>query len=527
MYYGTGGVGTFTQLNGSAVSAGSISTNQFYAGQLNANFANAATQFAFGGMQDNGSASWDSSLTNLRWPSRSVGGDGFFVAFDPIAGTNGAGRWWTEYTYGATSQSTAGAAGTFGGAAPGYTTAAGALGIDSRGFSTPFLLDQWNCTNALCNNMILGTSRVWARLLNAGGWTATGATDLTKGTTNRYVKYIYGLNVAHSNPGSVIVGTGDGNVQWSSNVFTGATCTFAASNTATFACTINGAATWVNLTGGNAVLPNRAINGVAFDPATNLVFYAAVGGFNINTPATPGHIFRGSCSSFPCTTGNFTWIDKTGSLPDIPFEAITINPNQPNQVFVGSYLGFFYTNDITANPPIWLRYQSGMPNTRISFLTTDRGATATPRTSTTLAAFTYGRGMYTSQINMPSTPRRVPGGTITKNDLAATNTTLNWDTGTCAPSGTLNYNLIYGWGSGLPTYTLAGSVCNLGTLGTFNWNPTPAIPGGESLMWWIIVESNGVDSEGSWGLNSAPAERNGTTPSFQCAMTNRVNLTCP
>lgn len=51
--------------------------------------------------------------------------------------------------------------------------------------------------------------------------------------------------------------------------------------------------------------------------------------------------------------------------------------------------------------------------------------------------------MYTAQINMPATPRRVPRGTITKNNLSASNTTINWDVGMCAPSGTLNYNLIY------------------------------------------------------------------------------------
>jgi hypothetical protein len=43
------------------------------------------------------------------------------------------------------------------------------------------------------------------------------------------------------------------------------------------------------------VLPNRPIMGVALDPtvpAANLpVGYAAIGGFNPNTPSMPGHVF--------------------------------------------------------------------------------------------------------------------------------------------------------------------------------------------------------------------------------------------
>src|SRR5205085_5831063 len=129
-------------------------------------------------------------------------------------------------------------------------------------------------------------------------WTKTGATDLTKGGTSPAADII-SVDVAHSNPGSVLVGTNDGNVQWSNNVFTGANCTFAASNSASFACTANAAATWVNLTGANAVLPNRVVNGVAFDPTTNTVFYAAIGGFAPNTPSPPGHLYRGVCSASP------------------------------------------------------------------------------------------------------------------------------------------------------------------------------------------------------------------------------------
>jgi hypothetical protein len=148
-------------------------------------------------------------------------------------------------------------------------------------------------------------------------------------------------------------------------------------------------ANWVNVTGGNSVLPNRPVMGVALAPdATDRSVptgYAAVGGFNDNTPANPGHVFRVVCTVANCAS--FTWTDKTGNLPDIPVDSIIVNPNFPSQVFAGSDFGLYFTDDITANPPVWSRFNNGLPNVMIWDMTVDRGAT-------TLALFTRSRGVY-------------------------------------------------------------------------------------------------------------------------------------
>src|SRR2546422_110334 len=79
------------------------------------------------------------------------------------------------------------------------------------------------------------------------------------------------------------------------------------------------AANWVNVTGANAVLPNRPVLGIALDPtvsAANLpVGYASLGGFDENTPTMTGHVFRVSCDAL-CVTP--TWQNKSGNLPNIP-----------------------------------------------------------------------------------------------------------------------------------------------------------------------------------------------------------------
>ena len=127
---------------------------------------------------------------------------------------------------------------------------------------------------------------------------------------------------------AAIVGTNDGNVWIGRNLGTG----------------IQAQAIWTNVTGGNTILPNRPVLGIALDPsapAANLQMgYAAVGGFNANTPATPGHVFRVVCTA---DCASFTWADKSGNLPDIPVDSVIVNPNFPQQVFAGSDLGLYYT----------------------------------------------------------------------------------------------------------------------------------------------------------------------------------------
>ena len=169
-----------------------------------------------------------------------------------------------------------------------------------------------------------------------------------------------------------IVGTNDGNVQIGFNLGTG---TQAQGN-------------WVNVTGSNAALPNRPVLGIALEPSVSAanvpVGYAAVGGFNANTPTTPGHVFQVTCAA---TCGSFTWLNKTGNLPDIPVDSIIVNPRLPQQVFAGTDWGMYYTDDIRAASPSWSRFENGLPHAMVWDMAIDRG-------STTLSAWTRSRGAY-------------------------------------------------------------------------------------------------------------------------------------
>ncbi len=132
-------------------------------------------------------------------------------------------------------------------------------------------------------------------------------------------------------------------------------------------------AVWVDVTGGNTVLPNRPILDVAFDPTTTTapIAYAAAGGFNANTPATPGHVFHVECTA---DCASFTWADKSGNLPDIPVDSIIANPNFPQQVFAGTDFGLYYTDNVNHASPIWYRFSAGLPAAMIWDMAVDRGA---------------------------------------------------------------------------------------------------------------------------------------------------------
>jgi hypothetical protein len=173
-------------------------------------------------------------------------------------------------------------------------------------------------------------------------------------------------------------------------------------------------ATWVDVTGENTptptptatptprVLPNRAILGIALDPSVSdrsmPVGYAAVGGFNPNTPDTPGHVFQVTCAA---NCGSFTWADKTGNLPDIPVDSIIVNPNMRQQVFAGTDWGVYYTNDITLPSPTWQRFESGIPHAMVWDMQIDRG-------STTLSVWTRSRGAYAYPLPGSASPTPTP-----------------------------------------------------------------------------------------------------------------------
>ena len=239
-----------------------------------------------------------------------------------------------------------------------------------------------------CGHLIAGTTRVWETISGTAATVPTSAwyvtnnpatQNMTKGTLGNR-SFINQLKYSPKYESVAIVGTNDANVWIGFNLGTG----------------LASQANWVDVTGSNIVLPLRPVLGVTLDPRVPAVDvpvgYAAVGGFNANTPTQPGHIFQVSCAS---NCGSFTWADKTGNLPDIPVDSIIVNPNMPQQVFAGTDFGVYFTNDITVASPVWNRFDNGIPHVMIWDMSIDRGGT-------TLSVWTRGRGAFVYPLSGPS-----------------------------------------------------------------------------------------------------------------------------
>lgn len=360
---------TFTAMNQGA------STIEFYSGDLTARFNDAAGPHGIsGGAQDNGSSNyvWPAGTPpqSAAWTVR-FDGDGIFSQIEPML----AQTWYYSSQFGFIGASVTGPAGVADQQVSPQNASQALWNGDRTGFLTPFELyhygDASTCPPTGCTRMLAGTYRVYESV--SGGLPSTSwyinSPDLTKNlAAGNDLSIINKVVHAYSDAAIAVVGTNDGNVWMGFGLGQG---------------TAN-SATWVNVTNGNTVLPNRPVMDVVTDPVNPLTAYAALTGFDQNTPATPGHVYRLTCSA-GCVTA--TWENKSGNLPNIPVNAVMINPNLPKQAFVGTDWGLYATSDITAATPVWSRLDIGVPTAMIWDLVVDRGAT-------TLAIFTRSRGAY-------------------------------------------------------------------------------------------------------------------------------------
>jgi len=382
-----------------------LNTIEFYAGDISGNFATSPAPQAVGGAQDNGpsSVTFSGPATGPQQWQMGLGGDGFSGQIDPV-GTGTSLRFWQGNNGGGLSRCISNCT------APGATwnTKTGGWSGDTKSFIMPINLFHGgipggdDCpaagTPGGCGHLVGGTTRVWETITGDAAsnvtWYITNnpsTQNLTKQTLGNR-SFITQVKYSPKYQSVAIVGTNDGNVQIGFNLGTGTASQ----------------ASWVNVTGNNTVLPNRPVLGIALDPsvasANVPVGYAAVGGFNANTPATPGHVFQVTCGT---TCSSFTWANKTGNLPDIPVDSIISNPNFPRQVFAGSDFGLYYTDDITVASPLWHRFNNGLPNMMIWDMQIDRG-------STTLSLWTRSRGAYAWPLPSGPVPVPVPTSVVSR-----------------------------------------------------------------------------------------------------------------
>jgi hypothetical protein len=488
-----------------------FNTIEYYSGDISGNFANSTNPSAAGGAQDNAPSVagfsknpiTDSTFTPALWQTV-VGGDGFYARIDPV-GTGFGPRYFVGNNSGGLSRCNPSATNTCVASGTGYGSVRGQWTGDTQSFIFPFDLFHGgipggnDCAAAGvpggCGHLIGGTTRVWETIsggnatMNSASWYVTNnpsTQNMTKGTLGNR-SFINQVKYSPKWSSVAAVGTNDANYWIGFNLGTG----------------VANQANWVNVTGGNTVLPNRPVLGVALDPSSpsvdTEVAYAAVGGFNANTPTMPGHVFQVSCSS---SCASFNWLDKSGNLPDIPVDSVIVNPNFPQQVFAGTDFGLYFTNNITAASPTWYRFDKGLPHAMIWDLQIDRG-------STTLSIWTRGRGAYawalgngpvrqSQMIDFAPLPDKIYGDPDF--DVSATASSGLPVSFIAAGSCTVNGSTVHLTGPGSCTITAQQA-------GNIDYDPAPDVPQTFNVAFPGVVGLDSLTFGGKGALIDGPSVR--------------------
>jgi len=311
----------------------SYTTTQFYHGDS----AQTADVF-IGGAQDNGTNRVGSTGTPNGWATI-LGGDGGYVAIDPTdEQTIYAEIQFFPEIYKSTN----------GGAS--FTKSVNGITDTDGVFIVPFAMDQ-NDPEILWT----GGHNPWRTTNGAALWESAG-------TIPASANQISAIGIAPSDSSTVYLGYNNGRVYRSTNA-------------------LDAAPAWTSVSGpfGGSLPTNGWVSSIAVDPGDPDRAYCTMSTFGI------GHVYQ-------TTDGGANWSRRDGfggpgAIPDIPVHWLAIRACDTYQLYVGTELGVYVSEDAGAT---WAPSGAGMPNVIVESLDFQN--------ENTLVAFTYGRGVYTTSL---------------------------------------------------------------------------------------------------------------------------------
>jgi photosystem II stability/assembly factor-like uncharacterized protein len=176
-------------------------------------------------------------------------------------------------------------------------------------------------------------------------WQAVaGIKDLTVGETRFGADVLSAIGIGPGGPDVIYTGSAQGRVMLSRN----------------------GGRTWSDVRG----LPRRFITSIEVSPTDAAKAYITVSGFG------SGHIFR-------TTDRGSNWTDISTGLPNIPANALLIDPLNPQTLYVGTDIGVYRSEDDGAS---WVKFSSGLPPVIVTGFSAQQNGL--------IQVATYGRGVY-------------------------------------------------------------------------------------------------------------------------------------
>ena len=130
--------------------------------------------------------------------------------------------------------------------------------------------------------------------------------------------------------------------------------------------------------------PGRAISEIFVDPTDGRHAWIGYNGYNVITPATPGHVFEVTWSG----SGTATWVDISHNLPDFPITALVFD-SVTGDLYAGSDFG---VTRLANGETTWTVAGSGLPAVEVP------GLTIVP-SARLLYAATHGRSAW--KLNLP------------------------------------------------------------------------------------------------------------------------------
>ncbi len=289
----------------------------------------------YGGAQDNGTNIQEDDTDSWR---RLFGGDGFVVLIDP----NDADQLYLEFQNGNIFGSSDGGI-TFYNATRGITGAAN--------WKAPIAMDP-NQTEVLYT----GTQSLFRTTDKANQWTKISDDLVNADNPSGNLEFgtLTTIDVSSHDSDVIYIGTDDGNA-W---------------------VTRDGGSSYTDISEG---LPQRWMTSISHDPLDPAGVYISVSGFRFGESLAQVYYSDDYGS---------TW-DAIGSpLPDIPVNDVLGDPEISGTAYAATDIGVYVTED---RGNTWQRMGTDMPVVPITDIDIDQG-------SRTLAAASYGRGMYTYDL---------------------------------------------------------------------------------------------------------------------------------
>lgn len=329
--------------------------------------------YSLGGTQDNGTELY-TPQGNWLW---SDGGDGGFAVIDQTAtGLNDTVAYHTYFN--ATNSPPTTANGQIGfnrGSAPDPTTGDLLWGT-KLGCGSGWIPNGITCTDATLfyapmvggpvatdsagkNTLYFGTNKLY-RSGNLGT-TMTVASQTLTGSFNGAPERVSAIGIAPSNDAVRLIGSTIGRVYYS--------------NTA-------GATTMTDVTG---VIPARYVGRIAIHPTNPDIAYVALNGYGIPNQ----HVMK----TTNLGTGSPSWTNAGVGIPDVPTNALVIDPANPNVIYAGTDIGVYRSQDAGAT---WVPFGTGLPRVAVFGM-------AIHNPSRVLRIATHGKGMWQISINIPAT----------------------------------------------------------------------------------------------------------------------------